>query len=106
VPVTHGRSTVLGYRFGALAYVTDAKVISESSLELLQELDVLVLNALRERSHPTHLSLSEAVEVIERLRPREAYIVHLSHELSHQQASSLVPDNVKIAYDGLTVRTR
>lgn len=106
VPATHGRTNVLGYRFGDLAYVTDAKVLPESSLALLDGLDVLVLNALRERPHPTHLSLAEAVEIIERLRPREAYIVHLGHELSHARASELVPANVTIAYDGLTVSTR
>jgi phosphoribosyl 1,2-cyclic phosphate phosphodiesterase len=105
VPVTHGRAMVLGYRFGDLAYVTDAKTIPESSMELLKGLDVLVLNALRERPHPTHLSLAEAVAVIGRLRPREAYLVHLSHELGHEQASALLPANVRIAHDGLTVTT-
>ena len=106
VPVTHGRATVLGYRFGALAYVTDAKTIPESSLAALNGLDVLVLNALRERPHPTHLSVAEALAVIERLQPREAYLVHLSHELGHEQATTLLPSNVHVAYDGLTVRTR
>ncbi|MCC6791134.1 MAG: MBL fold metallo-hydrolase [Thermomicrobiales bacterium] len=106
IPVLHGKMTVFGYRFGPLAYVTDAKTVPESSLELLEGLDVLVLNALRERPHPTHLSLAEALELIERLRPREAYLVHLSHELGHQQASAQLPSNVHIAYDGLTVKTR
>jgi phosphoribosyl 1,2-cyclic phosphate phosphodiesterase len=106
IPVPHGRMTVYGYRFGDLAYVTDAKTIPESSLALLEGLDVLVLNALRERSHPTHLSLPEAVELIERLQPRAAYLVHLSHELGHEHASAQLPPNVHIAYDGLTVKTR
>lgn len=106
VPVTHGRTTVLGYRFGDLAYVTDAKTIPESSLALLDGLDVLVLNALRVRPHPTHLSVAEAVAVIERLRPREGYLVHLSHELGHERATALLPANVHVAYDGLTVRTK
>ena len=105
IPVTHGRATVLGFRFGDLAYVTDAKTIPESSMELLRGLDVLVLNALRERPHPTHLSLSEAVTVIDQLRPREAYLVHLSHELGHEQATALLPVNARVAYDGLTVST-
>lgn len=106
IPVFHGQLTVLGYRFGDLAYVTDAKTIPDSSLELLEGIDVLVLNALRERPHPTHLSLPEAVAMIERLRPREAYLVHLSHELSHEDASAQLPDYIRIAYDGLTVRSR
>ena len=106
VPVMHGRVTVLGYRFGDLAYVTDAKTIPEPSLELLEGLDLLVLNALRERPHPTHLSVAEAIAIIERLRPREAYLVHLSHELGHEDATALLPSNVHIAHDGLTVTTR
>jgi phosphoribosyl 1,2-cyclic phosphate phosphodiesterase len=105
IPVTHGRMTVLGYRFGDLAYVTDAKTVPESSIELLHGLDVLVLNGLRERPHPTHLSIPEAVEIIERVKPRSAYLVHLSHEISHAEASKLLPTNVKIASDGLTVTT-
>ncbi len=105
IPVFHGRLPILGYRFGRLAYVTDAKQIPDSSLDLLRGLDVLVLNALRERPHPTHLSLPEAVAVVEELRPRTAYLVHLSHELSHAAAESLLPNGIHIAYDGLTVQT-
>ncbi len=105
IPVFHDRLPILGYRFGRLAYVTDAKQIPDSSLDLLRGLDVLVLNALRERPHPTHLSLPEAVAVVEELRPRTAYLVHLSHELSHAAAESLLPNGIHIAYDGLTVQT-
>jgi phosphoribosyl 1,2-cyclic phosphate phosphodiesterase len=103
IPVLHGRLPVLGFRFGALAYVTDAKAIPEASLELLRDLDVLVLNALRLRPHPTHLSLPEAIEVVREVRPRRAYLVHLSHELGHGQARELLPDGIEVAYDGLTV---
>ena len=103
IPVFHGRLPVLGFRFGDLAYVTDAKAIPDASLELLRDLDVLVLNALRERPHPTHLSLPEAVEIIQELRPRRAFLVHLSHELSHAEASAMLPDGIEVAYDGLTV---
>lgn len=105
VPVFHGRLPILGYRFGPLAYVTDAKQIPASSLDLLRGLDVLVLNALRERPHPTHLSLPEAVAVVEELCPRTAYLVHLSHELSHADAEALLPSGIHIAFDGLTLRT-
>jgi len=106
IPVRHGRMPVTGYRFGDLAYVTDAKEIPPGSLELLRGLDILVLNALRERPHPTHLSLAEAVAIIEDLRPRQAYLVHLSHELSHAAATAQLPPGIAVAYDGLTVRTR
>jgi phosphoribosyl 1,2-cyclic phosphate phosphodiesterase len=106
VPVLHGRMPVLGFRFGPLAYVTDAKTIPAESLERLQGLDILVLNALREREHPTHLSIAEAVTVVQQLRPRRAYFVHLSHEISHERASELLPEGIEIAYDGLTVSAR
>jgi phosphoribosyl 1,2-cyclic phosphate phosphodiesterase len=105
IPVMHGRLPITGFRFADLAYVTDAKEIPDTSLELLRDLDVLVLNALRERSHPTHLSISEAVEVIQSVRPRRSYLVHLSHETSHVQAQNLLPDGIEIAWDGLTVST-
>ena len=103
IPVLHGRLPITGFRFADLAYVTDAKEIPDSSLDLLRGLDVLVLNALRERSHPTHLSISEAVEVIEIVRPRRAYLVHLSHETSHAEAQRLLPAGIEVAWDGLTV---
>jgi len=94
---------ILGYRVGDLAYVTDAKAIPEASIDLLRGVDVLVLNALRPTPHPTHLSIPEAVSVIERIGPREAYLTHLSHETSHAEASAMVPDGIRIAHDGLTV---
>jgi phosphoribosyl 1,2-cyclic phosphate phosphodiesterase len=106
IPVLHGRLPITGYRIRDLAYITDAKVIPQRSLDLLQDLDVLVLNALRERSHPTHLSFAEAVEVIESVRPRRAYLVHLSHETSHAHAETLLPDGIEVAVDGLRVATR
>jgi len=105
IPVLHGRLPITGYRFGDLAYITDAKGIPASSLDLLHELDVLVLNALRARSHPTHLSFSEAIEIIQIVRPRRAYLVHLSHETSHADAQCLLPPGIEIAWDGLVVRT-
>jgi phosphoribosyl 1,2-cyclic phosphate phosphodiesterase len=103
IPVLHGRLPISGYRIGQIAYVTDAKTIPDESLDLLRGLDVLVLNGLREREHPTHLSFGEAIEIIEKVAPRQAYLVHLSHETSHQRAQSLLPPGVHIAWDGLTV---
>ena len=105
IPVWHGKMPVLGYRFGDVAYVTDAKDVPAASRELLDGVDVLVLNALRERSHPTHLSLPEAVEIVEEIGPREAYLTHISHELGHQAAVDLLPPGILPAHDGLTVRT-
>jgi phosphoribosyl 1,2-cyclic phosphate phosphodiesterase len=106
IPVLHGRHMISGFRIDDLAYVTDAKEIPESSLALLQGVDVLVLNGLRQRSHPTHLSFAEAVAVIAQIQPRQAYLVHLAHETSHEAAQALLPPGIDIAWDGLTVATR
>ncbi|CAN5732357.1 MBL fold metallo-hydrolase [soil metagenome] len=105
VPVMHGQLEVSGFRFGPLAYITDAKMIPDTSMALLERLDILVLNALRVRPHPTHLSLQEAVDIAAMLKPKRAFLVHLSHETSHERASALLPAGIEIAFDGLTVRT-
>lgn len=106
ITVTHGRWVVEGFRFGPLVYVTDAKGISNDSLDLMRDADVLILNALRDRPHPTHLSIGEALDVIAQVRPRQAFIVHVSHEVSHAAVSESLPAHVHLAYDGLTVRTQ
>jgi phosphoribosyl 1,2-cyclic phosphate phosphodiesterase len=103
IPATHGSWTVHGFRIDGLAYLTDAKWISETSMDLLRDAKVLVLNALREQSHPTHLSLDEAIDVINEVQPQRAFLVHLAHELSHEAASAQLPPNAEVAYDGLTV---
>lgn len=105
IPVKHGRWTVQGFRFGPLVYLTDAKEIPPSSLELMRGADVIVLNALRERPHPTHLSIDESLTILAELAPRRAYLVHMTHEVSHAAASATLPPNVELAYDGLTVQT-
>ena len=102
IPVFHGKLPILGYRIGSIAYITDAKTIPQESLALLRDLDILVLNGLRERSHPTHLSVPEAVEIVAQLQPRQAFLTHISHELSHEEATRLLPPGVEIAYDGLS----
>ena len=105
LPVWHGQMRVLGFRFGSLAYVTDAKDVPEETVDRLRGLDVLVINALRDRPHPTHLSIQEAVAIAKDVSPRMTYLVHLSHEIGHAAATALLPDHVAIAYDGLTVST-
>lgn len=105
IPVWHGRLRVFGYRFGDLAYVTDAKTIPPESIQKLAGVDTLVINALRERPHPTHLNVEEALEVIAQVAPRRAWLVHLSHELAHAHGETLLPEGVGIAWDGLQVET-
>jgi phosphoribosyl 1,2-cyclic phosphate phosphodiesterase len=103
IPVFHGPTTVLGFRFGDLAYVTDTNNIPESSLARLEGLDILVLDALRDRPHPTHFSLAEALAVVERVRPRRAYLTHICHDLEHEATNRRLPSGVQVAYDGLSL---
>ncbi|MCS6978234.1 MAG: MBL fold metallo-hydrolase [Gemmatales bacterium] len=103
VPLHHAQFRVLGFRFGGLAYCTDVSGIPEQSWTRLQGLDVLILGALRKRPHPAHFSLDQALAVIRELRPRRAYLTHLSHELEHEQTSRELPPGVELAYDGLTL---
>jgi phosphoribosyl 1,2-cyclic phosphate phosphodiesterase len=102
----HGRFRVLGFRFGNVAYCTDTNRIPEESLELLQGLDVLILDALRPRPHPTHFSLDEAIAVAERLNPRRTLFTHMSHEIDHQWAEKHLPRGMELACDGLRVPLR
>ncbi|MCC7008316.1 MAG: MBL fold metallo-hydrolase [Acidobacteria bacterium] len=106
VPVQHGRWGVLGFRFGAFAYLTDTNRIPESSMPLLLGLDVLVIDALRKRKHPTHFTLEEAVQAARRIAPRLTYFTHISHELGHAATNSELPDGMALAYDGLTIEPR
>jgi len=99
----HGHIRVYGYRIGGLAYITDVKAIPEAERSRLRGLDVLVLNALWWRPHPTHLSISEAVQTAQALGARRTYLTHLTHETGHAELAGQLPDGIFPAYDGLTV---
>lgn len=101
--VMHGTVPILGYRIGPLAYITDASAIPEASLPLLEGLDVLVINALRRKPHPTHFSLEGALSAIARIAPRRAYLTHISHDLDHALLAAELPPGVTPAHDGLSV---
>jgi phosphoribosyl 1,2-cyclic phosphate phosphodiesterase len=101
VPIYHGRRPILGLRLGGFAYLTDCSRIPDESWPLLEGLDVVVLDALRERPHPTHFSLTEAVEATARIRARHTYFTHMCHDLPHAATCARLPDRVELAYDGL-----
>ena len=102
--LNHGpRFDVLGFRFGDVAYCTDAKTIPEESLQSLTGLRVLVLGALRQDPHATHMSIDEAVQYIELLKPEMAYLTHCSCRVDYDETNRLLPDNVRVAYDGLQI---
>jgi len=99
----HGHLRVYGYRFGRLAYLTDVKEVGTAERAALQGLDVLVLNALWWRPHPTHLSIDEAVALASELGARRTFLTHLTHETAHAELLGRLPSGVVPAHDGLTV---
>jgi phosphoribosyl 1,2-cyclic phosphate phosphodiesterase len=101
--VQHGTWPITGFRIGRLGYVTDASFIPPESLEYLRELDVLVLNALRLKAHPTHFSVDQARAIVAELRPRQALLVHMTHDLDHDSTNATLPASVQLAYDGQIV---
>lgn len=104
VAISHFKLDILGFRIGPLAYVTDCKTMPETTINALRSVDTLVINALRRKSHISHISLDEALNLIQRIEPRQAYLTHLSHDMGTQHdTEQLLPPNVHIAYDGLTV---
>lgn len=103
VPVDHGRLPILGWRVGRFAYLTDVSRIPASSYGLLEDLDVLVLSALRSRPHPTHLTVDAAVGEARRIGARRTLFTHMSHEVSHAETEAQLPQGVELAYDGLVL---
>ena len=104
IEVLHNQLPVLGYRIDNFAYLTDVKTIGESELLKLKDLDVLILSALRIESHPIHLNLEEAITLIQKIAPKRCYLTHISHLMGfHDEVSKVLPPNVFLAYDTLTI---
>jgi phosphoribosyl 1,2-cyclic phosphate phosphodiesterase len=101
--VTHGRLPVMAYRLNDFAYATDLSEIPPATMGALSGLDVLVLDCLRFKEHPTHLWLDKALDYIEKLKPRRAYLTHIAHDVKHERDSARLPAGVEWAYDGLEV---
>lgn len=104
IRVMHGKLPIFGYRIGNMAYITDVKSLPEEEYAKLEGLDLLILTALRKGAHPTHESLEEALANIERIRPKESYLIHMSHRIGlHAEVEKELPPHVHLAYDGLHV---
>ena len=103
VPIWHGKQMILGFRFRRVAYLTDCSGIPEDSMALLEGLDLLIVDGLREKPHPTHFCLSEACEVARRLEARRTLLVHMSHDLEHEATNQELPAQIQLAYDGQQV---
>ena len=103
VPVIHGKIPVLGYRIGALAYLTDLSEIPDESYRLLEGVSTLILGVLRYNPHPTHLSYDKALQIVDRLGPEQTFFTHISHDFDHERTGGELPAGVFLAYDGLTL---
>lgn len=103
-PILHGKATIHGFRFGAAAYLTDHSAIPPESMELLRDLDVLFLDALRYKTHPTHSTVAQSIATAEELKAKRTYFTHICHDLGHEKAESLLPPGIRLAYDGLELR--
>jgi len=103
IRLKHGELPILGFRIGNVAFCTDVSTIPADSREQLRNLDVLVLNTLRHKPHPTHLHLDAALNLIRQLQPRQTYLTHMSHELDYDELLKELPPNVAPAYDGLRI---
>lgn len=104
LPVIHGALPILGYRINNLAYITDATIVPDQTINAIKNIDTLVINALRIKPNPTHMNLEQSLGVIEKITPRRAYLIHMSHQMGqHAQASRLLPDGVSFAFDGLSI---
>ena len=101
VPILHGTQTIYGFRFGSAAYLTDHSDIPPASMDLLRGLDVLFLDALRYKPHPTHSTVERSIRTVDELAPHRAYFTHICHDLGHARAESMLPPHIRLAYDGL-----
>ncbi len=101
IEVLHGDLALYGYRIGAFAYITDTNHIPDRSMDQLNDLDVLILDALRDQPHPMHFTIDEAVDTAKRINARNTYFIHMTHTVSHAETDQRLPDGMALAFDGL-----
>jgi phosphoribosyl 1,2-cyclic phosphate phosphodiesterase len=105
IPVLHGKIVIYGYRIGNLAYLTDVSEIPESSLALLKDLDILLIDCLRENAHPTHINIEQSLDYISRIKAKQSYMIHMTHELEYESLNTRLANqqvaNAFASYDGL-----
>ncbi|HYH00743.1 MAG TPA: MBL fold metallo-hydrolase [Terriglobales bacterium] len=103
VPILHGDAEIFGFRIGSCAYLTDFSTLPEQSYAMLENLDVVFLDALRHKPHPTHSTVDNSLRIVDRLKPKRAFFTHICHDLPHQETNATLPPNVRLAHDGLTL---
>jgi phosphoribosyl 1,2-cyclic phosphate phosphodiesterase len=104
VPIMHGARVILGYRLGSFAYLTDCSGIPEASYALLAGVELLVIGALRDKPHPSHFTVAEAIEAATRIGASRVYFTHMNHDLGHVATCARLPAGIQLAYDGLVVQ--
>ncbi|MBI5238726.1 MAG: MBL fold metallo-hydrolase [Deltaproteobacteria bacterium] len=106
IEILHGDASILGYRIDGAAYITDISAIPPESMEKLKGLDVLIIGALRKEPHPTHLSIPQAIEISEKLRPKRTILTHLGHSIDYEKDGAMLPTGVELAYDGMVIELK
>lgn len=102
IPLMHGRRQIFGFRLGDFAYLTDTNHLPDAAWPLLEDVKIVILDALRHRPHPTHFTVAEALDVAKRLQPQQTYLTHICHDLPHVATNASLPPGVELAYDGLS----
>jgi phosphoribosyl 1,2-cyclic phosphate phosphodiesterase len=101
IKVIHGDTEIIGYRFGSAAYLTDFSEIPEESFAQLSDLDILFLDALRHKPHPTHSTVDNSLRIVERVKPKRAFFTHICHDLPHEATNAALPPHVRLSHDGM-----
>jgi phosphoribosyl 1,2-cyclic phosphate phosphodiesterase len=101
VRLIHGEAEIYGFRFGNAAYLTDHSEIPEASFHQLKGLDILFLDALRHKPHPTHSTVENSLRIVERVKAKRAFFTHICHDLAHEATNAALPPHVRLAYDGM-----
>lgn len=104
IPMMHGKLEVLGFRIGDFAYCTDTNFIPDSSLELLKDLDILILDCLRYHKHPTHFTVDESIELAQKIGAKKTYFTHIAHNIKHSDLEPKLPKNIHLGFDGLEIK--
>ncbi|PTL98726.1 MAG: MBL fold metallo-hydrolase, partial [Bacteroidetes bacterium] len=101
IPVMHGNIQIFAYRIGNIAYMTDVSAIPESSFELLEDLDLLLIDCLRTEKHPTHINIEQSIDYVGQIKAKQSVLIHMTHELEYETLSQQLPEKVEVGYDGM-----
>jgi phosphoribosyl 1,2-cyclic phosphate phosphodiesterase len=103
IPIMHGKIQIYGYRIGNIAYMTDVSLIPETSFRLLENLDLLLIDCLRLKPHPTHINIEQSLNYISHIKAKQSILIHMTHELEYKTLTKKLPKNVAVGYDGMRV---